>query len=276
MATPLAGESVDINSDGENHGSCAIRQSWTESVLSQQQQRLSMYNHCHNSNTSNDYFSSREVHVQDMEAGHELGLTLGTLAGSTVTLNSDSPASSIDPSENVAGRERSMTGSGEGENGAEQTLGGFDSTTVLAGSTRFNQMRRASSSPSLRPFKNLSSKLSVNALKKLSASQKSQLNGSKEDLESHRSRDRELSSPSSLVRQEYANYNFERQMEDFQRAAREFKEQKESEEATSGWLLISQASEIPQAHWPESTLKHYNSLSNLFLSYFHTYPGSIT
>ncbi|KAF9347955.1 hypothetical protein BGX34_002788, partial [Mortierella sp. NVP85] len=156
-------------------------------------------------------------------------------------------------SETVA-RER-VTGSGEGENGAEQTLGDFDlevsgSTTSLAGSTPFNPMRRVSSPSTLRPFKKLSLKLSVNTLKKLSAFLKSQLNGSKEDPESHRSRDMELNYSSSLVRQEYANYNFERQMEDFQRAAREFKEEKESVEATSGWLLVSEASEV----LPESTM----------------------
>ncbi|KAK3816273.1 MAG: hypothetical protein J3Q66DRAFT_195609 [Benniella sp.] len=316
MAASLAGESGATNSDGENRGGCAIRQSWTESVLSQQQQRLSMYNHCNNSNTSNDYFSSREVHVQEMEPGHGLGLTLGTMAGSAVTLNSDTSENEHSPqcshqlhlhhhchhqqsspvvptgpmsaglthtlcprsqsrpisavgshiesksqqccrncprqsqrvsmiSKNVAGRERPVTGSGEGENGAEQTLGGFDlevsrSSTSLPGPTRFNPMRRVSSLSSLRPFKSLSSKLSANALKKLSTSQKSQLNGSKEDPESHRLRDMELNYPSSLFRQKYANYNFERQMEDFERAAREFKEEKESVEANSGWLLISQ------------------------------------
>ncbi|KAF9961218.1 hypothetical protein BGZ65_011027 [Modicella reniformis] len=192
------------------------------------------------------------------------------------------------------------------------------SNTSLMPPTTFHPLRRASS-PSLGPFKNLSSKLTVGALRRLSVSHKSPTNGTtggggqssqehttqtqsgehfcyccccncgnhqqvtgsgyvfSEGGHSHcvndgvgnnnnnnnnnnnkvkppqgrfsylrgvtssrrnrknykgkkadrKSRDMDSSYLDSLVRQEFADYNYERQIEDFQRAARVFKEQNE-------------------------------------------------
>ncbi|KAF9356624.1 hypothetical protein BGX26_004973, partial [Mortierella sp. AD094] len=204
------------------------------------------------------------------------------------------------------------------------------SGTSLAGSTHSNSIRRPSSPPP-GPFRSLSSKLAANTIRKLSVSQKSLFNNSKEDLladgagyqccqenasresftesgvsgsrtggscngcshhgarssgnksgsvcsesdpntcgnkvqrvqsklsslrgatgskrvrkEKNRkspskSYEMEYNFSSQFVRQEFAQYNYERQIEDFQRAARVFKEQKALTTAAAAASIAAEA-----------------------------------
>ncbi|KAF8983179.1 hypothetical protein BGZ46_010717 [Entomortierella lignicola] len=82
------------------HGSSPnSRQSWIRNATNLSPEGHSLYIHNNISTGSSDYFSSREVHSREMARGHGLGLGQGTLAGSTVTLQSGYPSSSADPSE---------------------------------------------------------------------------------------------------------------------------------------------------------------------------------
>ncbi|KAF9196655.1 hypothetical protein BGZ50_008600 [Haplosporangium sp. Z 11] len=378
-----AAAAIATTPEETGNGNSVYQHHTNHSFLNQTQSPQPFYSHGNASNTSSDYFSSRDIHVQSMAQGH--GLCYAQPRGSTATLTSDYPSSSVDHSEseygfagsNYSNRNSPSNGCVSVTTGMESMLnqslnypyllsppasavggsrirhckncphhkrrpslgatssatgtqicpmtsgtiiipgsgaflaavGGADmeatsSSASLARPVRSSSIRRASS-PSPGSFKNLSSKLAANTIRKLSGSQKSLFSASKDDLlngcqccqengtqeegaearadgcccchfqsigsgsangdstsftnansgnkvqrmqrkfssfrssngsqrtrkdksnkSSRKSYDMEYNFSSQFVRQEFAQYNSERQIEDFQRAARVFKEQK--------------------------------------------------
>ncbi|KAF9573045.1 hypothetical protein EC968_009095 [Mortierella alpina] len=358
-----------------------------------------LYSHGNISSASSDYFSSRDIHPQC------LGLGNATLGGSTATLNSDCPPSSVDPLDydhpythpytcthhpngssgcygqcssphdasagtflnypylrpapaSAVGGTRpkhcrncpqqqsrrpslGAAGSALGSPVLSTTaafspalMGGVEMELSASGTSFTNSLHscsnavRRQSSPSLGPFRSLSSKIAATTIKKLSGSQKSLFSASRDDLLSagcqccqesaewgspqgsggccccsrgrggaggsgcggsgsdgiwatnnnsgggggvgnkvqrmqsklnslrggngrNHSKDRgskgsrkspgDMEYGHSYVPQEFAQYNYERQMEDFQRAARVFKEQKALTSAAAAASIAAEA-----------------------------------
>ncbi|KAG0265463.1 hypothetical protein BG011_004683 [Mortierella polycephala] len=82
---------------GNGNGNSVYQHHNNHSFLNQIQPPQPFYCHGNASSTSSDYFSSRDIHVQSMAQGH--GLSHTQPGGSTATLASDYPPSSVDPSE---------------------------------------------------------------------------------------------------------------------------------------------------------------------------------